>query len=164
MPENIITKPSCVVHGTALVIDKIGVLILGPPHSGKSELAFALLERGHCLIADDAVTLEPDNESIFATPTETHNTSIFLRSLGIIDPQLYFQHQTHTSHGKINLIIKLCPCNGTIPTYQLNPKHTTTYLGVNIPYWTLYTPSPIDLALKVETVVKKYKIEIALQN
>lgn len=44
-------------HGDALEWHGIGFLIVGPPNSGKSELALALIGQGAQLIADDQVLL-----------------------------------------------------------------------------------------------------------
>lgn len=43
------------IHATAVAIAGKGVLLLGPPGSGKSDLALRLIDRGAVLIADDRV-------------------------------------------------------------------------------------------------------------
>lgn len=48
------------IHGTAVSIDGRGVLLLGPPGSGKSDLALRLIDRGAVLIADDRVHVASD--------------------------------------------------------------------------------------------------------
>lgn len=49
-------------HGVFLDVLGLGVLLTGPSGIGKSELALALISRGHALIADDSVdfVLYPD--------------------------------------------------------------------------------------------------------
>lgn len=44
-------------HGSAAARDGMGVLLLGAPGSGKSDLALRLIDRGFRLIADDQVCL-----------------------------------------------------------------------------------------------------------
>lgn len=46
-----------VIQATAVAIDGRALLIEGPPGSGKSSLALALIDGGAALIGDDAVTL-----------------------------------------------------------------------------------------------------------
>ncbi len=47
-------------HGSAAARDGSGVLLLGPPGSGKSDLLLRLLARGWSLVADDQVELGAD--------------------------------------------------------------------------------------------------------
>jgi HPr kinase/phosphorylase len=46
------------LHGTCVARDGAGVLLLGPPGAGKSDLALRLLSRGFDLVADDQVSIE----------------------------------------------------------------------------------------------------------
>ena len=45
------------LHATAISINGQAVLLIGPPGSGKSDLALRLIDRGALLIADDQVAL-----------------------------------------------------------------------------------------------------------
>ena len=46
------------IHGSCAARDGAGVLLLGPPGSGKSDLVLRLLDRGFVLVADDRVEIE----------------------------------------------------------------------------------------------------------
>lgn len=46
------------VHGSCVSREGNGVLLLGPPGSGKSDLVLRLLHRGFTLVADDRVEIE----------------------------------------------------------------------------------------------------------
>ncbi len=46
------------IHGSCAARDGAGVLLLGPPGSGKSDLTLRLLDRGFVLVADDRVEIE----------------------------------------------------------------------------------------------------------
>jgi serine kinase of HPr protein (carbohydrate metabolism regulator) len=46
-----------VLHATAVAIDGAALLLVGPSGSGKSDLAFRLIDAGAALIADDRVEL-----------------------------------------------------------------------------------------------------------
>jgi serine kinase of HPr protein (carbohydrate metabolism regulator) len=48
------------VHATAISVGGSGVLLIGPPGSGKSDLALRLIDRGAVLIADDRVHIAAD--------------------------------------------------------------------------------------------------------
>lgn len=61
-----------VMQASAVAIDGRALLIEGPPGSGKSSLALALIDRGAGLIGDDAVTLHFEgasgDERLIASP------------------------------------------------------------------------------------------------
>ena len=46
------------VHGSCAARAGFGVLLVGPPGSGKSDLVLRLLDRGFVLVADDRVEVE----------------------------------------------------------------------------------------------------------
>ena len=47
-----------ILHASAAARDGAGVLLLGPPGAGKSDLLLRLLDHGFTLVADDQVLLE----------------------------------------------------------------------------------------------------------
>lgn len=60
------------------------VLIEGPPGSGKSSLALALVDRGAELIGDDGVTLEWREGRVWAAPPPNTAGLIEVRNVGIV--------------------------------------------------------------------------------
>jgi HPr kinase/phosphorylase len=68
------------VHGSCVARDGAGVLLLGPPGSGKSDLALRLIDRGFILVADDRVDIR---EGRAAAP-ETLAGLLEVRGLGIL--------------------------------------------------------------------------------
>jgi len=60
------------------------VMIMGPPGSGKSDLALRLIERGARLIADDQTALFVDEGRIFAEAPPPIKGMLEMRGLGII--------------------------------------------------------------------------------
>lgn len=50
------------IHATAVAVAGQGVLFVGPPGSGKSDLALRLIDRGAQLIADDRVHIAADGK------------------------------------------------------------------------------------------------------
>lgn len=69
---------------TCVAIGKRGVLIEGPPGSGKSSLTLALIDRGAALIGDDGVTVEPREGRLWAAPPPNIAGLIELRNLGLV--------------------------------------------------------------------------------
>lgn len=72
------------LHATAVAIGGAGVLLLGPPGSGKSDLALRLIDRGGVLIADDRVIVAPGDPALLVCPQSICGR-IEVRGLGLVD-------------------------------------------------------------------------------
>ena len=72
-------QASCVAIGNR------ALLIEGPPGSGKSSLALALIDRGAVLIGDDGVWLEPRGGALRASPHRNIAGKLEVRNLGLLD-------------------------------------------------------------------------------
>lgn len=73
-----------VMAASAVAIGGRAVLIEGPPGSGKSSLALALIDRGAGLIGDDAVTLTCADHRLTATPPPNIAGLLELRGIGLV--------------------------------------------------------------------------------
>lgn len=75
--KSLILQASCVaIEGRALAIE-------GPPGSGKSSLALALIDRGATLIGDDAVTLSRVGNRLIAAPPPNIEGLVEVRGVGL---------------------------------------------------------------------------------
>ena len=72
------------VHATCVAFGGRGVLLRGPPGSGKSDLAIRAIEAGARLVADDRVTLVRRSVTIVASAPLSIRGMIELRGLGIL--------------------------------------------------------------------------------
>lgn len=70
-------------QSTAVAIDGRALLIEGPPGSGKSSLALALIDRGATLIGDDGVSLQPQPNRLMVGPAPATEGLIELRGIGL---------------------------------------------------------------------------------
>ncbi len=68
------------IHATAVARNGDGVLLLGPPGAGKSDLALRLLDRGFRLVGDDQVVID----GLTVRPVEALAGLIEVRGLGIL--------------------------------------------------------------------------------
>jgi HPr kinase/phosphorylase len=104
------TPATQLVHGTCLVIGGCGVLILGPPGSGKSDLALRLIDqpgRGTGLetmtarlVADDQVAITRRGERLFAAAPARLAGLIEVRGIGIVAAD-------HAPDAEIRLAVRL---------------------------------------------------------
>ena len=100
--------PHTTIHGVLVDIYGIGVLIKGESSIGKSETALELIQRGHRLVADDAVEIKKlDDSLLVGQAPEVLRHFMEIRGLGIIDVKsLYGVGATKTSK-MIDLVINL---------------------------------------------------------
>lgn len=71
-------------HATAFEWRGIGVMLVGPPGCGKSELAYALMQHGARLVADDQTLLEQRDGFWIATCPPAIRGKIHLHGRGIL--------------------------------------------------------------------------------
>jgi serine kinase of HPr protein (carbohydrate metabolism regulator) len=62
-----------------------GILIEGPPGSGKTSLALMLLDRGARLVGDDGVLLSIRHGRLWASPPPNTAGKLEIRGVGIVD-------------------------------------------------------------------------------
>ena len=136
---------SGVLHqATCVAIGGRGVLIEGPPGSGKSSLALALIDRGAVLIGDDGVLLERDGERVLASPAPAISGQLEVRNVGLLPfPTL--------SCIPVALLIGLDPA---APRFRDSPSWHERG-GVRVPAISLWPDSPI-LALRAELALQTY--------
>jgi hypothetical protein len=72
------------LHATAVALGEAGVLLLGPPGSGKSDLALRLIDRGAILIADDRVVLTLEAGRLHLAPPLQLAGRIEVRGVGLL--------------------------------------------------------------------------------
>ncbi len=129
------------LHGTAVAIGGAGVLLLGEPGSGKSDLALRLIDRGALLIADDRVLLCVDGDTIRLSDTGNMTGRMEIRGTGICD-------MPHTADAPFRLAV-LCDA---APERLPAPEHRT-WLGIAIPALRL-SPFEASAPVKLEWALR----------
>ncbi len=122
------------VHGSCVSRDGQGVLVVGPPGSGKSDLVLRLLARGFDLVADDQVAIGGGSVSC---PAELAGL-LEVRGLGIV-------RLAHQPRARLALIVEL----GT-PVERMPVPATHGVLGcpvVRIDATAASAPERVALAL-----------------
>ncbi len=115
---------SCAARGGA------GVLLLGPPGSGKSDLVLRLLDRGFLLVADDQVRIENGD----ASAPELLLGLLEVRGLGLL-------RVPYAASAKLALVVRL----GTADRLP----QPTCYADLDLPMIDL-DPWPASAAQRVE--------------
>ena len=134
--------PRVVIHGVFMEVLGTGVLLIGDPAVGKSELALELINRGHRLIADDApvfANLAPEMLEGFCPPLLRDFLEV--RGLGILNIRAMFGESA--VRQRLLGIVRL---GGS--------KTMRTILGVSVPEVTMPVAPGRNLAILVEAAVR----------
>ena len=124
-------QASCVsVHGR-------GILIVGPPGSGKSSLALALIDRGATLVGDDGVLLEERDGRLWALPPPNIAGLLEIRNVGLATMS--------AEAAPVALVLGLDPEALRLP----ENAERIALAGVSVPLIRLYPDSPA-LPLRAE--------------
>lgn len=151
------TAPLKVIHGGLVDVDGLGILIMGESGLGKSEAALELVQRGHRLVADDAVEIKMLEDGILVgqSPELTRHI-IEIRGVGILDVKSLYGVGAVKPSKTIDLVITLEKWNESSYYDRLGIEDDyTNILGVSVPHLTI----PIRPGRNISVI-----IEIAARN
>ena len=95
------------LHGSMIDIFGVGALFIGESGIGKSECVMDLVERGHCLVGDDAINLKRIGNLIFGAGIQDLNHYIEIRGIGIIDVRSMFGVKSVRAEKRLDIILEL---------------------------------------------------------
>ena len=159
--------PRIQMHGVLLDVFSLGTLIVGDAGIGKSECALELVYRGHRLVADDLVMVRrTHNQGLLGSPHELLHNYLELRGVGIIDIRKHFGMTATQPSVTISLVIQLIKLSSGAKAVEQKWREqmmerprawtsTETILGMEIPKYTMVVAPGRDVAIMVETAVRK---------
>ena len=124
-------QASCVAIGAR------AVLIEGPPGSGKSGLALALIDRGALLVGDDGVALGVRGAALWASPPPNIAGLIEVRNVGLL--------RFPTTEAEVALVLRL---DEAAPRF-VEGVEEVVLAGITLPLVRLWPASPL-LHLRAE--------------
>ncbi len=130
-------QASCVAIGGR------GLLIAGPPGSGKSILALSLIDRGAQLVGDDGVELSVREGTLWAAPHPAIAGLIEVRNVGIVD--------LATTRAPVALLLRL---TDAAPRF-VDAAASETIAGCTIPALA-FDPAIAAAAIRAEFALKRY--------
>jgi HPr kinase/phosphorylase len=157
-----IFAPTEQVYAVMVEVFGLGVIIIGDTGIGKSETALELVERGHCLIADDAVQLRCVNGNTLLGQgvDKKLNHNMEIRGLGIIDVSTLYGISAIRGQKEVQLVIKLenWDPNQNYDRLGTESPKTMEFLGVNIPVLTIPVKPGRNLPIIIEAAAKNQRL------
>ena len=148
--------PRITRHGVLVEVYGEGILILGNSGVGKSETAMELVNRGHRLIADDAVEIKKVSaRSLVGNAPDAIKHFIELRGIGIVNVRRLFGTGAVNESEKIDLVVKLEPwVDGKQYDRFGMTEETMNILGLSLPALTIPVKPGRNLAVIIEVAAK----------
>ena len=151
-------------HGVFLAIMNVGVLITGASGVGKSEVAMDLVQRGHQLIADDAVEIfRGEQSNLIGECPQTLKGYIEIRGLGIINVLKMFGPSSVLDSHRLQLVIDLIDATNSEvrKVDRLAPSlREWEMLGINVPCLTMLVAPGRNLSVLVEAAVRDHLLRM----
>jgi len=100
--------PQQTLHGTLVDVYGVGLLLMGKPGIGKSEVALDLVERGHRLVADDVVIVtKKDDQVLLGSGTNLVQHFMEVRGLGLVDVRAMFGIRAIRLQKRVEVIVSM---------------------------------------------------------
>lgn len=154
--------PQETIHGTLVEVFGIGVLIVGDSGVGKSESALELIERGHRLVADDAVEIRcvAGNVLLGAGANKALGHHMEIRGLGIINVTHLFGVGAIRDTKQIQLVVELELWDSAKEYDRIGAdERTRTMLGVKVPDLEIPVKPGRNVPIIIETAAMNERLK-----
>ena len=144
--------PRITMHGVLVEVYGEGLLITGDSGVGKSEVAIELIQRGHRIIADDAVEIKVTNHNtLIGNAPDLIRHYMELRGIGVVDVRSLFGMRVIKMEQEIDLVVTLEPWDDHAVYDRFGLEGATTeILDVEVPAVTIPVKPGRNLASILE--------------
>jgi serine kinase of HPr protein (carbohydrate metabolism regulator) len=137
-----------VLHASCVELLGTGVVMLGAPGTGKSDLALRLIDGGARLVADDRLAVERHGDALIGRAPDAIAGLLEVRGLGIV-------RLDHCASARLGLVVAL---GGAEPPPRLPGRRTYQLLGVPLRYLELDPRTPSACA-KIRVALTAQRVE-----
>jgi HPr kinase/phosphorylase len=154
--------PTTTMHGSMADVYGVGLLFVGRSGIGKSECVLDLLERGHRLVADDAVCISRRGGTLIARGHELQRHHMEIRGIGIIDVRALFGIRAIRQQKRIEVIVQLVDWDAEA-TYDRTGLDTeeVEILGLKLPKVTVPLVAGKNITVMSEVVAMNHLLKYA---
>lgn len=147
-------------HGTLIEVFGVGILLIGKPGVGKSEIAIELIRRGHIFVGDDAIDIARFGSVIRGRSSELTKGFIEVRGLGILDFNKTFGYHKMVDSTQIQVIIELVETSKNIDTYERIGKiNYKKLLDINLHYYKIPIKPGRRMSEIIECAISDFKLK-----
>jgi HPr kinase/phosphorylase len=154
--------PSTTMHGSMADVYGVGLLFVGRSGIGKSECVLDLIERGHRLVADDAVCIARRGGTLIGRGHELQRHHMEIRGIGIIDVRALFGIRAIRQQKRIEVIVQLVDWDSKA-TYDRTGLDTeeVDILGLKIPKVVVPLVAGKNITVMSEVVAMNHLLKYA---
>ena len=157
--------PETTIHGVCLEVFGIGVFIKGKSGIGKSETSLELINRGHRLIADDAVIIKKLDNNLKATCPELTQHLMEIRGIGILDIKHLFGVGSIKLEQYVELAIELEEWDEKKEYDRIGmDENYIELLGVKVPSVIIPVRPGRNISAIIEIAAKNYRQKLLGYN
>lgn len=149
-------------HGSMVDVCGVGVLLTGRSGLGKSEIALDLVERGHGLVADDAVVIRRKGESLMLEACRNDIIDHFMeiRGLGVVDVKANFGIRAIREVKEVQIVVELLEWNRETDYERLGlDMKSVKILGVEVPLVQLPIFPGKNITVIIEVVAQNFLLK-----
>lgn len=127
------------VHGSLIIINGVGVMIIGASGIGKSEVILELIQKDHIFVSDDAIFIKRIGNNFIGYSPEITRDILEARGLGLLDIRTIYGDRSMRAKTNIDLVVELNHSEDIIEFDRIGNKNLSySILGgkirkINIP-------------------------------
>lgn len=153
------------LHGVCLEVFGVGVLIKGKSGIGKSETSLELINRGHRLVADDAVIIKRVDNDLKATCPELTQHLMEIRGIGILDIKHLFGVGSIRIEQFVEIVIELEEWDENKEYDRIGTNEDyTEILGIKVPTVVIPVRPGRNISAIIEIAAKNYRQKLLGYN
>ncbi len=157
---NDLLAPTETRHGVLIDLYGVGVLLTGTSGVGKSETALELVQRGHRLVADDAVVIKRVNDILTGTSPAVIRYFMEVRGIGIIDVRSMYGVGAIKNSKMIDLVVELEDWDDNKEYDRLGlSQHYEEILDLRLPKMIIPVRPGRNLAVIMEVAARNHRLK-----